>query len=157
MAGTQQQNTISAEQVQNQLKRIVLSAGFRSSSRMIRFLELVVSTTTRGEGADLKEYVIGTEVFGKGPRFDPRLDSIVRVEARRLRRKLHDYYQTEGLCDPIVIELPVGTYAPVFVERRSACEHVADAGERDICPTSPRPDQQIHSDAGRARFAAGPL
>ena len=54
------------------------------------------------------------EVFGRGEAFDPRTDTIVRVQARRLRSKLKDYYDAEGQTDPIVIELPKGHYGVTF-------------------------------------------
>jgi len=67
-----------------------------------------------GRGAQLKEYTIATEVYEKPPDFDPRVDPIVRVEARRLRDRLKDYYQGEGSADPIQIEFPKSSYVPVF-------------------------------------------
>jgi hypothetical protein len=67
-----------------------------------------------GRGEGLKEYLIGVGVFGKGPGFDPRLDSAVRVEARRLRGKLEEYYQRDGASDAVRIRLPKGGYVPVL-------------------------------------------
>jgi hypothetical protein len=84
---------------------------------MVRFLHLVVDQTLSGHGDTLKEYVIGTEVFDKPATFDPRCDSIVRVEARRLRRKLQAYYRGEGCDDPVAIELQSGSYVPRFCSR----------------------------------------
>lgn len=65
----------------------------------------------------MKEYVLATEVFDRQRSFDPHVDPIVRVEASRLRSKLRTYYNTEGREDPIIIELPKGTYVPTFHER----------------------------------------
>ena len=70
-----------------------------------------------GRSGELKEYVIGVQVFRKEESFDPRTDPIVRVQARRLRAKLVHYYQQEGPGDALVIELPKGGYAPVFRDR----------------------------------------
>ena len=70
-----------------------------------------------GRRHELKEYVIGVQVFGKEDTFDPRTDPIVRVQARRLRAKLVRYYREEGRADETVIELPKGGYAPVFKQR----------------------------------------
>jgi TolB-like protein/Flp pilus assembly protein TadD len=64
-----------------------------------------------------KEYVIGVEVFDRGSSYNPSTDPIVRIQAGRLRSKLAEYYRTEGEHDPLVIELPKGTYVPVFHER----------------------------------------
>ncbi|MBI4904572.1 MAG: hypothetical protein HY820_13100 [Acidobacteria bacterium] len=100
--------------VGEQLARILSASQFSSSSRMRRFLSYCVEQTLNGNQAALKEYSIGLEVFDRGPDFDPRLNSIVRVEAQRLRRKLCEYYHGEGAKDSIVIEFLNGSYAPVF-------------------------------------------
>ncbi|HEY3516370.1 MAG TPA: adenylate cyclase, partial [Gammaproteobacteria bacterium] len=76
------------DDVRRQLDRLLASAGFANAGRMSRFLKFVVEKTLAGEGERLKEYVIGVEVFDRDASYDPRLDSIVRVEAARLRAKL---------------------------------------------------------------------
>ena len=85
---------------------------------MRRFLRFTVEQSLGGKCEQLKEYLIGLEVFDKRSSYDPRLDPIVRVEARRLRSKLKEYYETEGQADEVVIELPTGSYIPEFRERR---------------------------------------
>ncbi|MGH9659217.1 MAG: hypothetical protein ACRD96_11780, partial [Bryobacteraceae bacterium] len=105
--------------VRQQLDRILASPGFAGSARLRRFIQYVVEQQLVGEGAQLKEYAIGVEVFDRQPHYDPRLDSIVRVEAGRLRSKLDEYYANEGHADEIRIGLPRGSYVPVF-ERRTA-------------------------------------
>lgn len=111
--------------VQAQLERILASGEFRKSMRMCRFLRLVTQEALHGKPDCLKEYRIGTEVFDKDESFDPRIDPIVRNEARRLRRKIEMYYLTEGKSDPVVIELPKGGYIPVFAFRVMPRELVA--------------------------------
>jgi len=101
------------EDVRRQLNRVLSSPVFTSSGRLRRFLEFVVERTLAGDGERLKEYVIGIEVFDRDATYDPRLDSIVRVEAARLRTKLAEYYAGDGRADPIVLTLPKGGYAPV--------------------------------------------
>jgi tetratricopeptide (TPR) repeat protein len=103
-----------AAAIETQLERIVSSAEFRKSVRMCRFLTLVIREALGGRTDTLKEYRIGTEVFDKDESFDPRVDPIVRNEARRLRRKLEIYYMVEGKSDPMLIQLPKGGYVPVF-------------------------------------------
>jgi adenylate cyclase len=105
---------ISAAEVQDQLSRILVSPGFRRSARLQRFLRLAVERTLAGETDQLKEYIVGRDVFDRGADYDPRVDSIVRVEAQRLRRKLREYYQTHGRADSILITLRPGSYAPAF-------------------------------------------
>jgi serine/threonine-protein kinase len=97
-----------------QLDRILSSRAFRQADRLKRFLTFTVNETLAGRGEQLKEFVIGVEVFGKGASFDPRNDPIVRVQARRLRAQLARYYQDEGQADETLIELPKGGYTPVF-------------------------------------------
>lgn len=101
------------EDVRRQLNRVLSSPVFTSSERLRRFLEFVVERTLAGDGERLKEYVIGIEVFDRDASYDPRLDSIVRVEAARLRTKLTEYYAGDGRADPIVLTLPKGGYAPL--------------------------------------------
>lgn len=95
-------------------ERIVNSRGFRQSDRMSRFLRFAVKGALANDPARLKEYAVAVEVFDRDPSFDPKTDNIVRVEARRLRKKLKEYYDDEGRQDPIRIELPGPGYLPVF-------------------------------------------
>ena len=81
----------SREQAERALEKILVSRVFQGSERLSRFLRFVVEHAVRGETAPLKEYVIGVQVFDRGESFDTRLDTIVRVEARRLRAKLREY------------------------------------------------------------------
>ena len=91
------------------------SPGFADAGRLAPFLRFIVERALAGE--PVKEAVIGVEVFTRPPSYDPRVDPIVRVEARRLRSRLDDYYRGPGAADPIVIQLPKGGYVPVFVPR----------------------------------------
>src|ERR1700691_1603561 len=106
-----------AEVVRQAMAKVISSAIFADSQRMARFLRFAVEETLEGNGTRLKEIVIGTEVFDRGESYDPRLDPIVRVEARRLRAKLLAYYEGEGKDDELIIEFPKGTYQPVFKAR----------------------------------------
>lgn len=112
------------EEIRIQLERLVASEGFANAGRMSGFLRYVVERALAGETDRVKEYVIGVEVFGRDERYDPRLDSIVRVEARRLRTKLDEYYAREGADDEVIIKMRRGTYAPCF-ERRSVATGAA--------------------------------
>src|SRR5215831_19229092 len=87
---------------------------------MVRFLRFAVDHSLCGRADDLKEYVIGVEVFDRSAEYDPRVDPIVRVEARRLRSKLKAYYEAEGAGDTVIIEFLSGSYAPQIRDRRSA-------------------------------------
>jgi len=100
-----------------QLQRILSSGAFAQSERMCRFLRLVVEYSLENRGGELKEYLIGLQVFDRKSSFDARLDPIVRVEARRLRAKLQQFYEREGSEDEIRIELSKGNYAAQFSRR----------------------------------------
>jgi len=104
----------SSEDVRKQLERVVASVGFARNDRMSRFLRFVVECHLAGRGAELKESVIGVEVLGRKPGFDPKQDSAVRSEAARLRARLGEYYLHAGKTDTLIIELPKGGYTPVF-------------------------------------------
>jgi len=103
--------------VREQLQRILASATFQQVDRLKRFLTFIVGEALSGRRNELKEYVIGVQVFGKEDSFDPRTDPIVRVQARRLRAKLVRYYREEGRADEWIVELPKGGYAPTFKRR----------------------------------------
>jgi len=108
---------ITEAKVMAQLEKILSGSTFMNSGRLSRFLRFVVQATARGESAQLKEYAVALAVFDKPDSFDPRYDAIVRVEAGRLRTRLKHYYQTEGLQDSLIIELPKGGYVPRFTHR----------------------------------------
>jgi TolB-like protein len=100
--------------IRQQLDRVLASPTFQQVDRLKRFLSFITLEAAAGRADQLKEYVIGVQVFGKEASFDPRTDPIVRVQARRLRTRLVRYYREEGANDDIVIDLPKGGYAPVF-------------------------------------------
>jgi len=106
-----------ADEVRAELERVLSSRAFVNSHRIRRFLQFVVEECLSGQRHRLKEYLIGLNVFDRREAFDPRVDSIVRVEARRLRSKLDGYYQTEGRENQIRIVLHKGSYVPVFEDR----------------------------------------
>jgi tetratricopeptide (TPR) repeat protein len=110
--------TISVDEVQRALAAIVASPAFSASPQLAAFLRFVVEAALDGQSDRIKGYTIAIEALGRDASFDPQSDPIVRVEAGRLRRALDRYYAEAGQNDPIVIELPRGSYVPVF-ERRT--------------------------------------
>jgi TolB-like protein len=127
------------EEVINGLARVLHSSVFINSNRLSNFLRFAVEQTLDDQGPSLKEYTIGTNAYGRRPDFDPSQDTIVRTEARRLRRKLEEYYENEGKSDKVGISLRRGGYVPTFEWRATslpvtsfptlAQESWADAGE----------------------------
>jgi len=100
--------------VKAQLEAILASPKLVSAPSLQRFLRHVVEETLASREQALKEYGIGSVVFGRGQDFNPKTDPIVRVQARNVRARLEQYYARAGAGDAVVIELPKGTYVPVF-------------------------------------------
>jgi TolB-like protein/Flp pilus assembly protein TadD len=111
---------VNRQAVREHLERVLLSNCFARSERVSKLLRYLVERRLEGRESDLKESIIGVEVFGRKPGYDPKVDSTVRTEAARLRTRLSKYYSTEGSQDPVVIELPKGGYVPVFRQRGAA-------------------------------------
>jgi TolB-like protein/Tfp pilus assembly protein PilF len=124
---TESLTSLSTRSIEDQLQKILASRAFVQSARMSRFLQFTVERALCGEADKLKEYVLGVEVFDRKSSYDPRVDPIVRVEARRLRSKLKSYYEGEGREDELIIEFPKGTYAPIFRARTPSQEAPAPA------------------------------
>jgi TolB-like protein len=100
--------------IRAELDRILASKSFSSAGRMSKLLRFVVDKTLAGETDQLKEYSVGIEVFERDHSYDPRLDSIVRVEAGRLRNRLDEYYNGEGAASALRVSLPKGGYSAQF-------------------------------------------
>jgi tetratricopeptide (TPR) repeat protein len=107
-----------ASAVASELERIAASKSFRKAERCLRLLRYLTSSVLDGRGDELKEYSVGLAVFDRPDSYDPGTDPIVRLEARRLRLKLAEYYQQEGIGDPVIIDIPKGAYVPAFQFRR---------------------------------------
>lgn len=105
---------IATEEIRAQIERIVGSSELAGSVRLCDFLRYVVEETLCGRGTRIKGLTIAQAVFGADASFDPDSNSIVRVEAGRLRRRLKEYYAGDGQRDPILVEIPKGSYAPEF-------------------------------------------
>lgn len=104
-----------AQYITEELERIAQNRLFTNSARLVRFLRFAVDEALNERGHLLKEYLIGTKVYDRPHGYDPRIDSVVRVEARRLRSKLKQYYETAGVASNFRIMFQTGSYAPTFV------------------------------------------
>jgi TolB-like protein len=104
-------------ELEEQLDRISSSEEFRKCPQLQRFLRFAVQEAVSGREGGSKERLIGIEVFGRAPDYDASTDPVVRVEARRLRRKLAEYYAGDGREDPLEIRLPKGGYLAEFEPR----------------------------------------
>jgi TolB-like protein/tetratricopeptide (TPR) repeat protein len=132
------------ESIRSGLERILGSRTFRSAQSQKEFLRYVVEQTLANRGSCLKEYMVGAEALGRGEDFDPRLDPIVRTQARKLRARLAKYYETEGRDDPLRIEFRKGSYA-VHIRR-------TDAQDAPQVPAEPEPEPE-HSSSAPAEIA----
>ena len=108
------------EQCLAQIEKLASSQVLHGSESLCKLLRYLAKHALDHPGTPIKEYQIATEVFGRSDDFDPQLDSMVRVQAGRLRGKLAEYYSVNGSDDPIVVELPRGTYVVAFHHRTSA-------------------------------------
>jgi adenylate cyclase len=119
------------DEILQQLNRILDSPDFNGTKQQRAFLTYVVSQTLAGNSRNIKGYTIATEVFGRNEDFDQAIDPIVSIQANKLRRALERYYLLAGREDGILIEIPRGTYVPVFTQRISAAEIPAFQTGRD--------------------------
>jgi len=115
----------------SQVEKLVSSQTLHGSESLCKLLRYLAKHALDHPGVPLKEYQIATEVFGRQADFDPQLDSMVRVQAGRLRTKLAEYYASEGAADPIWVEMPKGTYVLSFHQGAPAAlrNHGGTAGE----------------------------
>src|SRR5258708_13056635 len=96
------------------VQRIVSSAPFQKSTRLRELLQYLAHETLRGNAHELTEQHIGNALFHKPSDYSPLEDSSVRVHARQLPLKLHEYFNEQARNQPIILEIPKGSYAPVF-------------------------------------------
>jgi hypothetical protein len=123
------------EQCLAQIEKLVASQVLHGSESLCKLLRYLAKHVLDHPGVPIKEYQIATEVFGRSVDFDPQLDSMVRVQAGRLRGKLAEYYSANGSDDGVVVELPRGTYVLAFHHREHANRpHLNEAAEPLLRP-----------------------
>jgi WD40-like Beta Propeller Repeat len=138
-AAAQARTDLTDTAVRAQLERTLASDVFSRSQQLRRFLSFVVEQTLSDQGQTLKESVLAHELYGKGTDFDGGTDAVVRVDARRLRDKLREYY--EDRSDPVIISLPKGSYVPVFESNSTSA---AQANHAAVLTPSPERRPVIH-------------
>ena len=109
-----------------QIEKLLVSRSLHGSDSLCKLLRYLANHSSRNPGVAPKEYQIATEVFGRREDFDPHLDSLVRVQAARLRTKLAEYYASEGASDAVVVELPKGSYALTYHDRLPSAASTSD-------------------------------
>src|ERR1700739_1699275 len=129
---------VEREQYSAAVDRLAKSQVLHGSESLRKLLRYLAEHSLQNPGVPIKEYQIATEVFGRPADFDPQSDSTIRVQAGRLRLKLAEYYSSEGSDDPIVVELPKGTYILSFHHRgTNGSKPVARPGQ-EAAPAGPR-------------------
>lgn len=126
------------------LSKILTSPEFSSVIQLRAFLAYIVTAAIENRPEEIKGYTIAVEALGRDTSFNPVSDPIVRVEAARLRKRLSTYYSGTGADDPVLIEIPKGSYAPIFVYHAS----VGEDGDLHLDLTPPVSGSQAH----RAQF-----
>jgi hypothetical protein len=104
-------------EVRQVVNRVLSSKYFSNAPTKQRFLQLICEAYIDGREDKLNEYMIGCEVYGRDETYNPALDPIVRVGAHGLRKKLQSYYKVDGKDDELILEIPVGSYIPIFTRR----------------------------------------
>src|SRR5258708_10935927 len=132
----QADNPVGDGEIRLALERMAASEAFRGSPQLIAFLRYVVEATLCGQADRIKGYTIATEALGRTVDFDPQADPIVRVEATRLRRALTRYHASATAADGVRIDLPLGSYVPVF--RRAVANVVLPLPPPASLPPTPR-------------------
>ena len=152
-------NQFTTDAIREQVSRMLAAPTFRRKPRVSAFLEHAVRETLDGNEIRLKEYSIAVSVFGRPEDFDPRMDSIVRVEARRLRQTVDIYYRTDGAEDPLLIQFRRGTYVPVFRARGAATAQMEQlaAGSTGLLLGVFAANEGWSAAAGRAAVAQGTM
>jgi hypothetical protein len=121
-------------QILGQAERLVSSKALHGSESLCKLLHYLTKHALDHPGTPLKEHQIATEVFGRSSDFDPQVDSLIRVQAGRLRSKLASFYESEGAEDPIQIDLPKGSYVLSFHHRRKGQARVHGNAISDRVP-----------------------
>jgi hypothetical protein len=154
---------ITPEEVRRALDRILNSRHFSQAPKKRKFVQLICDYHLAGRAKEINEHLIGLEVYERNDRYSPAEDPVVRVAAHDVRKRLEQYYLHEGRNDEIRLEIPIGSYEPVFklasdvlaeIETHPAGAH-ALAAIQDRSPQ--RPPFEIEGRRGRLALTAGAL
>ena len=133
-----------------ELEAVLHSEHFTRAPTLAHLLSYLCEKLFAGEAHQIKEYSVGVEVFHRGSSFDQDSDSIVRVEANRLRKRLAAYYAGEGASHRLQITIPLGQYVPEF---KSAAPRQAESSRRQLIPRGkPARESRAPQPGRRKRF-----
>jgi hypothetical protein len=139
-----------------ELEAVLSSEAFARSPIVAQMLKYICERHFSGQAHEIKEYNIAVDAFGRPPNFDQTRDSIVRVEAHRLRKRLQEYYQQQGADHPIRIILPPGNYVPQFIRRVEREEPAEEATPESVVPAAAMEDNGAAMAADPEAAAAPP-
>src|SRR5262245_50629240 len=105
---------ISPEEIRRALDRILNSRHFSQAPKKRKFVQLICDYHLAGRAKEINEHLIGLEVYERSDRYSPAEDPVVRVAAHDVRKRLEQYYLHEGRNDEVRLEIPIGSYEPVF-------------------------------------------
>src|ERR1700733_14458153 len=123
---------------QTQVQRIIQSKAFRTSELHRNLLQYLSEKSLSGTADGLKEYTVGLDVFAKPASYDPRQESVVRMHVARLRQKLAEYYRTEGVDEPVMVDIPKGAFEVTFELREIALEHFSIVTAEELPAVAPK-------------------
>src|SRR5437868_10679225 len=135
--------SIEPEEVRQALEHLLWSKYFVNAHKKQKFVRLICDYYLEGRAQALNEHILGYDVFGRDSSYNPSNDPIVRVFAHEIRKKLEVYYANEGAADPVRLEIPAGSYQPVFTRQVIAqaseeIETTLPPGEASAPPTTRR-------------------
>jgi hypothetical protein len=138
-------------EVRQVVNRILSSKHFCSAPTKRRFLQLICEAYIDGRADQLNEYMIGCEVYDRDETYNPALDPIVRVGAHGLRKKLQSYYKVDGKDDELILEIPVGSYIPIFTRRARPPEPIVSTKATTTPVLSPESGEKNERDEKRTK------
>src|SRR5262245_55958491 len=127
---------VSPDEVRQALGTILASRHFVNAHQKKKFLKLICDFYLEGRAHELNEHMLGYDVFGRDASYNPAQDPIVRVFAHEIRKKLEEYYTKEGSSDPIRLEIPAGSYQPVFARKLPESSNSASEAIKEQAPAS---------------------
>ena len=143
-------NPSEIDTITQHVNKLTASSVFAQAERLVSFLRYIVGETLKNDGKQINQYVLAMELYNRDESFDPATDSVVRVDAGRLRTKLREYYDTEGKNDDVRFELPKGNYVVKIILGSIVSSEVSTATVTDELP-SPLGTKT----AGRTRISEG--
>src|SRR5437899_1283347 len=127
------------DEVRQSLDNILNSKYFVNATKKRAFLRLICDFYLEGRAHELNEYILGYDVFDRDKTYEPSADPVVRVTAHEIRKKLEAYYQHDGIDDPFRLEIPPGSYEPIFTPHTSEKAALEPLAPPVVIPTETAP------------------